>query len=263
MNHIIEHLSNLKFYADFKNSPAKSFDQFTDYIDTGAPEDYPWITVKGEPVVEKFSFDDPLEDNEFEDQIEEYIEKKRAENQASNRDLDEWYSNVSSVIQEILEKENAYILLKENPYEELVRILNKHQLLNNYISIKEDDFFHYCTWMQLRAPKDFFLIFSEKEKDIENYPLTHCFQRIFNGCKAYSFFSKLVEQKKRLSNADFNVIFHEMSAKEFILCPKSEFEGFVSDHLSLTIEIYPKDSKKLANPTFISIYNSVYQQMFT
>lgn len=262
INPIIKHLANLKFYADFKRSPARTFDQYVEFIDSGAPQDFNWFMSQGKPVIEKFAYRDPLEDIEFEDKIEDFLAKKEMEENVPKKDLEVWLQNVTTIIEEIIDKEFGYILLEINHLDDLNRLIKKHDRLRNLINIGDDDFYKYASWMQQRSPKDFFLIFSEKNDKVANYPLINCFPRIFIDCKAYAFFLQLLKQKKRLNNADFSVIFHEMSIQELILCPQAEFKRFLNDKFSLDVEIYPKEGKKLSNPEFLSTYNSVFNEMF-
>lgn len=261
MNPIIEHLANLKFYADFKKSPAKNFDQYVEFIDSGAPKDFDWFISQGKPIMEKFSYDDPLEDAKFEDKVEDFLAEKEQEEQKPKQDTEYWFVNAESTIIGILERENAYILTEVNPFENLRRLLDRHDRLKKYVNISEKDFLHYSTWMQKRFPQDFFSIFSEKNNKVENYPLIHCFPRIFQDCKAYAFFLRLVEQKEQLNNADFSVIFHEMTREHLILCKQAEFIEFLNNQYSVNGQIYSEKSKKMSHPEFLPIYNSIFQEM--
>lgn len=253
MNDFIEHLANLKFYADYKKSEAKTFDQYVDYIDSGTPEDF-FKDKPEEKTVERFSFTDPLEDAEFENQVEGFLAKKGSEEQMPQLNLEDWYQNALLKIRGILEKENAYTLLNKEPIDELLRILEKHDLLEKYIDIGRDDFFHYTTWMQQRQPKDFFNIFSEDEKKIENYPLIKCFPRIFVDCKAYAFFTEL--QKENLNQADQNFLYVRLTNDGLLHCPAKEFEAFLNDQLLIPVQIY--GHIKGENPRFRPTYDHYY-----
>lgn len=259
MNPIILHLANLKFYGLFRRSPAQSFDQYVTFRNLGSPADFDWQTTEDKPLIERFDYIDPLDDAEFEGDVEQYLLQKRLQENVPTEDLSSWLEKVISHIEYLASKEIGYLVLEANPFEVLKTILIKdeeileerYQKLREYIGITTADFFKYTSWMQERPPEDFFSIFSEEEKKIENYPLIKCFPRIFVDCKAFAFFTEL--QKENLNQADQNFLYVQLTNDNKIHCTAKEFEDFLNDRLLEPVQIYGRI--KGENPRFRPTYD--------
>ncbi len=260
---IIEHLANLKFYSDFKKSQAKSFDQFVEFIDTGAPGDFVWTPAGGTPAIETFKFDDPILgdtlDKETEEKIEEFLEKERQENHKPKLNLDDWYLNAETEIEYLLKKIHYKIILRKNPFEILNKLLAEYELLKKFISISDNDFYTYTSWMQDRQAEDFLITFSESNKKIENSPLIQCFPRIFKTCKEYKFFILLAEKVVN-HRADLSYIFHRMKSDRLIFyyC-KQEFQELIDQKFESNITLYNED--KITDKFSIN-YMEVYKLIY-
>lgn len=259
---IIKHLANLKFYSDFKSkSQAKDFDLYVEYINSGAPDEFDWFSAIGIPATETFEYSDPLEiDQKTEDDIEKFLAKKRQEEDIPKTDLDQWYNIVESEIEYRLNKNNAQIILRKNPFEVLKEFLEKYKDIQEIIPISDDDFYHYTTLMQGKTPEDFFTMFSTKPKKIENYPLIHCYPRIFTNCKSYAFFQSLIKEIEYPS-ADYSFVFYKMRNEKLIhfYC-KDDYEELINKDSKKVIEIYPES--KVKNSNFKSTYSRIYQNMY-
>lgn len=259
MNPILIHLANLKFYAKFKKSDAKSFDQFLNYIEEGSPENFNWEGNDKKPLLELFEYIDPIEYAEFEGDIEDFLERKKSQENIPKYNTSDWYEYATSKIESIISKDIGYVVLQTNPFEILKTFLiedekvfrERHMELRNFIGISTDIFFEYTSWMQGRSPEDFFLIFSEEEKEIKNFPLIKCFPRIFVDCKAYAFFTEL--QKEELNQADQNFLYVQLKNDGLIHSTAKEFEDHLNDRLLKNVQIY--GHIKGENPKFRRTYD--------
>lgn len=258
---IVEHLANLKFYSKFKrNEKAKSFDQFVEYIDSGASDDFQWIP-EGTKVYDEFKFDDPfygdLADSETEEAIDQFLKQKGREEPIPN--LDDWYNQVEYHIDYLLKRYEVKKIKKENHFKVLNEILVDYPLVKKYIQISDDDFYTYTSHMQNKLPEDFLTVFSENKK-IEDYPLINCFPRIFINCKSYAFFQEL---KKEIENpkADYTFIFNKMQEDKLIhfYC-KDDYTAFINLDSTDTIELYPES--KVKRSKFKNKYQQIHQKMY-
>ena len=260
MNSIIKHLANLKLYSEFKKSQAKSFDHYIEFISCGSPKEFDWFLRRGTTVTEKFTYRDPLLDQESEDKVESFLEKKQSENNEPKLDLSNWYKHTEFLIEDLFEKYSITIVLRKNPFEVLDGLLYENEELNNLISTSADDFYHYLSLMQGKPPEDFCIIFSDNTKNIEDYPLIDCYPRIFSDCKSFAFFKKLNTMVEN-GPADFSYIFYQMRTDKLIhFHCKPEFETLINLGSKDTIEIYSEN--KILKSKFKSTYSQFYNKMF-
>jgi len=263
MDQIIEHLANLKFYAAYKKSKARNFDQYLKYINSGAPKDFQWSKAQGFSVIDKYEFEDPLlgdvVDSVTEDAIEKHLEQQQQEQKAPQLNVVDWYENAEIEIKYRLKRHDAEIFKKRELFILLKELINKYELIKELISISDEDFFTYTSRMQGKAPENFMTVFSKKKK-IEDYPLIDCYPRIFLNCKPYAFFQEL---KKEIENpaADYSFIFYQMRDDKLIhfYC-KDDYHLLINKDSETPIEVYPES--KVKNSKFKRKYSHIYQNMF-
>lgn len=262
-NPITQHLTNLKFYSKYRKSQAETFDQYVEFIDSGAPDNFNWTSTETKPEIEIFEFDDQflgdIVDQKTENKIEGFLEKERRDANKPKLNLEDWYFETEFHIEYLLKKINFKIVISSSTFEVLNKLLEEYNLLKQFISNSENDFFTYTNWMQEQPAEDFFLIFSEKNKNIQNYPLIKCFPRIFKSCKEYKFFLLLTEELKS-PRADLSFIFHRMKSDKLIHyhC-KLEFQELIDDKFQQNYTLYNKD--KTSNK-FTSTYSDVFNILY-
>ena len=268
MDHIVKHLANLKFYADFRRSKANNFDQYLEWLDQGKPDDFEWFETEGTQVIESFNYIDPLEEMELDRQAEDFLEEIRTDNSIIEGS-EEWYRLTTLEIKYLLRKEGFKLILEANLFESLKSLLidsesidvdkgeiEPYKGLRRYINITPEGLFDYTCSMQLKESHDFLTVFSKPQnKKIRDNALIDCFPRIFKLCKDYEFFLRLTEQLVN-PQADLNFIFYKMRSDKLIYyyC-KPEFQEMINRTLDEGYTIYSES--KVTN-SFKNVYTTTY-----
>ncbi|WP_417443170.1 hypothetical protein [Joostella sp.] len=201
---LIQHLINVKIYADYKRSKLDSFELFISYIDDGNN----LSDLEKETTL--------FVDDDFEPSTEEIHQFK---NQPERNYIEEYINMIKYKIEQILDYHNTPIpnLFEINKIVDYVRSIEG---LEAFLNLKDKQTLidEYIVIIKSNHPDKFIESLTTVENDLNNFPLlTNPHPNIFPSIRGYKIFSEFQEKFIKHEHADYSFIYRRMISDKLIV----------------------------------------------